>query len=793
MFVPYFILKFHIINYHYPFKPNLFPTKESIQTDSLIQQNNNPQNSQMQSSSSTQLANSSFVQSNSSYSTNTSISSQLTSTSAIYSPSPNLLTSTNYNQYSYQNDSIEECNQPSSSSILSNEFINEKDSSLLTQQYQPDIQSSLLVTSSEELIINNSEQSSSHSNSTAVTTRPNRLIECLSGSREILQQYHDSPVLAVESTIKKSQWTRNLYLPFASFVKINPFPLDTKWVVSFLRFCAFNCHYSYSSIKNIIYRQLIQLHRDAVSDSLPGDITETVRKLFIQIRKDPRTKKEGKGLEPLIASDVSLVIDAMHPDYPEKARIASLFLFALNTGARAITCAGVRICDIIKVTQEDNNCSVIINQKVTKGDANWNHQVTLSGNLKQPHSLNFIYYLNQYLHQKLNLSLEQTVKINAENKIHGRQLNEDSLWGMSPNAMRERLKTYLRKLGYPSREFGFHSLRSGYLCTALLNTNDDLESRTAVLERTAIVAGWVPGGKAQMRYVKKVASRRLNATALTGIQRELNDAMTSLESISNNNQVDDTTAIAVNNDKDSSLSLGDSSCILISDTSDSDDQRPIDATVLNNFPTVEQYHDFQPTLRVNQEREIIAGILNMFRKKITVKEMTHADKMRYFTSCWSYALIHFPTPHQPPIIPPPNHNRPTEFIRQEKKKRARRYIINEVIQHRDRITKIVNQLYRIVQKGGMVRSVISPKLHYKLKPKPILTKAKREYVMRGDRQIRKRIDWNIDENKILISGRSNNMTWFDISRQLANRSAQDCQEHYKNLRRANKLGMFEDE
>ena len=229
---------------------------------------------------------------------------------------------------------------------------------------------------------NNSNTSQQNNNnatsSSSQHARPNRVLEHLSGSLDILQQYHDDPILSVESTARKSQWTKNIYLPFANFVNIKPFPLDTKWVVSFLRFCAFNCNYSYTSIKNIIYRQLLQLHHESVPDPIPFELHETIRKLFIQIRKDPRTKKEGNGLEPLIASDISLIIDSIHPGYSEKPRLASLFLFSLNTGARAITCSGVRICDIVQFNQGTPESSVIINQKVTKGNDEWNHQVTLS-------------------------------------------------------------------------------------------------------------------------------------------------------------------------------------------------------------------------------------------------------------------------------------------------------------------------------------------------------------------------------------------------------------------------------
>ena len=59
------------------------------------------------------------------------------------------------------------------------------------------------------------------------------------------------------------------------------------------------------------------------------------------------------------------------PDFiVTKAEESSLWLFALNCGARAITAASVRIGDL---RYAENVLS--INLKVTKGNTNWNHRV----------------------------------------------------------------------------------------------------------------------------------------------------------------------------------------------------------------------------------------------------------------------------------------------------------------------------------------------------------------------------------------------------------------------------------
>ena len=86
--------------------------------------------------------------------------------------------------------------------------------------------------------------------------------------------------------------------------------------------------------------------------------------------------------------------------------------------------------------------------------------------------------------------------------------NNQRLWNLSEDSMRQHLKKRLYYSGYPTELFGFHSLRSGMLCSALLHSNtEDLEVRRSVLEATAIIAGWVPNSKVQMIYVKECMKR----------------------------------------------------------------------------------------------------------------------------------------------------------------------------------------------------------------------------------------------------------------------------------------------
>ena len=62
----------------------------------------------------------------------------------------------------------------------------------------------------------------------------------------------------------------------------------------------------------------------------------------------------------------------------------------------------------------------------------------------------------------------------------------------------------------------FHSLRAGFICSAIIKAGTDRQQVAAVLEHTAYVAGWTPLGRAQMHYVKDSVKRTIVSNRLVG-------------------------------------------------------------------------------------------------------------------------------------------------------------------------------------------------------------------------------------------------------------------------------------
>ena len=78
-----------------------------------------------------------------------------------------------------------------------------------------------------------------------------------------------------------------------------------------------------------------------------------------------------------------------------KATDASLFLFAVSTGARGVSCYSIRLKDIIGYSNEQgtNKKIISINIPKTKWNSHYNHKVSLDGDEYNKSSDNFIYWL----------------------------------------------------------------------------------------------------------------------------------------------------------------------------------------------------------------------------------------------------------------------------------------------------------------------------------------------------------------------------------------------------------------
>ena len=193
--------------------------------------------------------------------------------------------------------------------------------------------------------------------------------------------------------------------------------------------------------------------------------------------------------------------------YSEKPSEASLFIFSVSTGCRAISVYNVLLENITGVLISDEKVFINVVINVTKGRRDWGHTVTVEGKTTNASPTNIFYWLNAHLIKTHSLSLNSFPwDLTPEQaKTH--------LWPYTTETMRTRLKEAAYKAGYPRDLFCFHSLRSGFICSALIR-NGLSNNHRGVFEHTGIIADWKINGRAQLRYIKNVAKRTLCASRL---------------------------------------------------------------------------------------------------------------------------------------------------------------------------------------------------------------------------------------------------------------------------------------
>ena len=114
-------------------------------------------------------------------------------------------------------------------------------------------------------------------------------------------------------------------------------------------------------------------------------------------------------MEPLIVSDVERIIRCIPLGDPALSLDASLFNFAVATGARAISCASIHLEDLTDMSLDRTTKKTLLTIRIPigKGRPSWNHYVTLEGYMEIFGYTDAVYWINTYLKEKFNTPLSK--------------------------------------------------------------------------------------------------------------------------------------------------------------------------------------------------------------------------------------------------------------------------------------------------------------------------------------------------------------------------------------------------
>lgn len=336
--------------------------------------------------------------------------------------------------------------------------------------------------------------------------------------KEDLLEYAKKGPNFSDSIKKQNRKVLELYKKFCKEMKLIPFPVTAITSVSFIHHLAKSGRYCVGTLDKIICYTLLRLNLIITHKPIDTYTTARMRSEIMSISKDKTVKQCSDGMTPLIVDDLRLIIERIPDIDPQKPKLASMFLFALSTGSRASTVAGIRLCHFKNYYNRQDafgNFALTIQQEIRKSKKPNYKTVTISGVPNQKDSVNVIYWLEVYLKKSFNITISELVNYN---RIKPNE-KQDLLWPLKPDAMTQTLKRRAKYAGLNIEKIGMHSLRSGFLASAILNNEGNDEGLRGIMERAAAVADWEPYSKAQIVYIKATTRQAIVSTDLIGMSQ----------------------------------------------------------------------------------------------------------------------------------------------------------------------------------------------------------------------------------------------------------------------------------
>ena len=236
-------------------------------------------------------------------------------------------------------------------------------------------------------------------------TRASRALQSL--SHDWLNTLTPSRNRWSDATLKKHAWVFTMYENFVSGYDKEPWPMDSQFTYAFVHFLASEANYAITTIEDIIISSLKRINIEQTGHEITKEVQEAFAKGIKEVKRSYKKYQLHYGKEPAIIYDVEHIIKTTPEGLNTKARETSLFLLAVSTGARAVTCANILLSDFIVLlpSSTEGNLILQIKYRVTKGLQNWDHIVSVEGNLTTKSDLNILYWLNQHLIKEFKLDL----------------------------------------------------------------------------------------------------------------------------------------------------------------------------------------------------------------------------------------------------------------------------------------------------------------------------------------------------------------------------------------------------
>lgn len=259
-------------------------------------------------------------------------------------------------------------------------------------------------------------------------------------------------------------------------------------------------------------------YSDGIRDRVRTKIASMVKNGDIASEQIPREK----GAEPMLPFDIERIADVYPRGCRDRTQVLAFMTVGLHTGLRGVSLESMlwkdtRVATPVEAKPWLKQLTLLCH--ATKGQpVGWNKYVTIEGDVRNASGSDPIYWLTQLLRERLDdpaAELDQTTIA----RLDGQLLAAADGTPLNRSNMSSRIAAVARFCGYPENFFSNHSLRSGFLCQALLNASKDATEEVSIADvflRCALAASWSVGSRHMTGYVKQAFQRCLVSSRLIG-------------------------------------------------------------------------------------------------------------------------------------------------------------------------------------------------------------------------------------------------------------------------------------
>ena len=528
--------------------------------------------------------------------------------------------------------------------------------------------------------------------------------------------------------------SEKIFLHFCKEMDMTPYPIHTETLLAFLVWVAESRRFTAYSIDCVLYASLCRLN--VIRSGIYIDpMTQYAARAMIA-SFDPTMKPRRGGMLPIIPDDVSRMVEAMDFRDPKSYALAALFTFALSTGARGNSCSNVRLCDLGPLYEkDDSSCLLVVTIVKLKGRPTEKLQLTLAGSLTVRSPVDVVYWLNQHLVHTFHVSLPKLLETPESSGVNYQSL----LWPYSTDAMTQYVKSRLEAGGMSSEQFGFHSFRSGFLASSLIQGEKRGEPISDVLVRCALVTGWKALGSVEFSYIREAARRRILPTNMIGT--------TSAEPFMKPSSMDDP------------------------DAGDASQWRHA-----NSF----EYHIFKKPVPTRKRKSFLFQIKRFLSDTLWVKDASESANRKYIDACYLWSLRRLGKG-----LFEIGEYAEEDLSRFKTKTGLYRhlgfeYLDRETRSHPETFEVLAEEIITELRNNGKIKTSLPP-VEEKPSQNRSLTVAPRIFTERRTGRCRKRLEWSETEERRLVDGIEKGELIDEIVVDLPARNVEDLYFHVRHL------------